>query len=538
VSDPKRPPAPRRPSGLELPFPGGLGWAPRAADPAPPAPAPIAPARTAREPASAPTPARPDERARPERAPAPEPPRPLTVAELDRRLKRVVEGATEEVNVEGEIAGLRVHSSGHAYFTLKDEAEEATIDCVMYRTAPVRSRKLLGDGARVVLVGRATVYVPRGRLQLVAELARPAGRGALLEALERLKEKLAGEGLFAVERKRPLPSDPRVVGVVTSGDGAAIHDIAKVAFRRGSARILLARAPVQGPAAAERMARAVALLARVPEVDVIVVGRGGGSAEDLAAFNDEALARVIAASPVPVVSAVGHEIDVTIADLVADARAATPSQAAELVIADAAARLDVLDHLEARLRRALAHGLRGHRAELAGLVAALGTPRPLLAESQQTLDEALARIRAAAVHVVAGRRTALQRLERRLAARHPRAVLAGARATLSPLGVRLAPAGRRRVDAARAALAGLTARLAASERERLDAAARALAARGPRARVRHRHRRERSRRARRGLGRPGRRAHGVRAPRHAARARARAARRGRGGGRRGRTSAR
>ena len=170
----------------------------------------------------------------------------LSVADLDRRLKRVVEGATESVRVAGEVSNLKKHASGHSYFTLKDEEEEASIDCVMYRTAPGRARQLLEDGARVVLRGRATVFVPRGRLQLIADDAQLEGRGALLEALERLKEKLGSEGLFDRERKRPLPRDAKVIGVVTSGDGAAIHDIIKVAFQRGSVRLVLARAPVQG----------------------------------------------------------------------------------------------------------------------------------------------------------------------------------------------------------------------------------------------------------------------------------------------------
>jgi exodeoxyribonuclease VII large subunit len=455
VSEPKRS-APRRPPPPELPFPGGLWGRPQ-----PPAVIEARPAAVVEAP-RAPVPAAPV-------APPEERPAPLSVAALDRKLKRLVEGATTDVEVEGEVSGLRMHSSGHAYFTLKDEAEDATIDCVMYRTAPPRSRKLLEDGARVVLVGRVTVWVPRGRLQLVAELARPAGRGALLEALERLKEKLAGEGLFAAERKRPLPDEPRVVGVVTSGDGAAIHDIRKVAFRRGGAHLLLARAPVQGAGAAERLARAVTSLGRVPEVDVIIVGRGGGSAEDLAAFNDEGLARAIAVSPVPVVSAVGHEIDVTIADLVADARAATPSQAAELVVPDRAARLAELQHLSKRLRRSVAQRLRAERSDIAALIAALGSPRPLLDERQQVLDELVTSLREAGRLALSERRDLVQRLERRLEARHPRAVVAEARATIAPRVVRLGAAERRRLEAARRALSPLDVRLATAAREALAA---------------------------------------------------------------------
>ncbi len=329
----------------------------------------------------------------------------------------------------------------------------------MYRTAPPRARKLLSEGARVVLVGRATVYAPKGRLQFTAEMARPAGRGALLEALERLKERLAAEGLFAAERKRPLPVEPRVIGVVTSGDGAVIHDIIKVAFRRGGVRILLARAPVQGPDAPQRMARALALLGRVPEVEVIILGRGGGSADDLAAFNDEALVRQVAASPVPVVSAVGHEVDTTLTDLAADARASTPSQAAELLVPDAQARAEAVAHLRARLERAIGRRLDRDRALAAKLTAKLGTASSLLGQRRQVLDDARASMAAAVRRRIAEQRAEGARLERRLLARHPTAVVAGARAALGPLQARLAAAMRRRAAALRGRLAAAAARL-------------------------------------------------------------------------------
>ncbi|WP_235880208.1 exodeoxyribonuclease VII large subunit [Polyangium aurulentum] len=406
-------------------------------------------------------------RLNPPPAPAPGPEAPadevpvLSVAELDRRLKRVVEGATQDVRVEGEIVGLKVHSSGHSYFTLKDGEEEASIDCVMYRAAPIRSRKVLAEGARVVVIGRATVYVPRGKLQLVAEQARPAGRGALLEALERLKQKLASEGLFAPERKQELPADPRVIGVVTSGDGAAIHDIVTVAYRRGSPRILLARAAVQGPGAAQSMVRALELLSRVPEVEVIILGRGGGSAEDLSAYNDEMLVRKVASMPVPVVSAVGHEIDVTLTDLAADARAATPSQAAEMLVPDQSARRQALAHLGTRLSRAMRQAVAERQAELGRLEVALGSPEGLIAERQQQIDEAEARMRVLLERALTRRKGDLGRLERRLAARHPSAVIATARGALGPLEVRLGAAAKRRVEAGRSTLGRHAARLGA-----------------------------------------------------------------------------
>lgn len=385
----------------------------------------------------------------------------LSVAELDRRLKRLLEGGANDLRVEGEISGLKVAASGHAYFTLKDEREEAAIECVMYRTAAPRALRLLKDGERVVLAGRASLYVPRGRLQFIADHAAPAGRGALLLALEQLKERLAGEGLFAPERKRALPRDPRVIGVVTSAEGAAIHDIITVAFRRGGVRILLSPAPVQGAGAAARIVRAIGLLEQVPEVEVIIVGRGGGSADDLSAFNDEAVVRRVAEAQVPVVSAVGHEIDVSLTDLAADARAATPSQAAEMLVPDAGARRRELALLLARVSRAMRHRLSSSQAELDRRSAALGSPERLLSEPQQELDELRLRLERAMERRVADESAELGRLGRRLAARHPRAVIAGARASLGPLTVRLGAAARLHLEELRASFAGDVARLSA-----------------------------------------------------------------------------
>lgn len=383
----------------------------------------------------------------------------LSVAELDQRLKRVVEGATQDVRVLGEVSGYRFHSSGHSYFTLKDEREDATMDCVMYRGAPDRARRLLADGARVVVIGRATVYAPRGKLQLVVNDVRQAGRGALLEALERLKQKLLGEGLFDPKRKRPLPADPQVIGVVTSGDGAAIHDIITVAYRRGSPRILLSRATVQGPGAAVSMVRALDVLSRVPEVEVIILGRGGGSADDLAAYNDEALVRKVASMRVPVVSAVGHEVDTTLTDLVADARASTPSQAAEMLVPDRVARRQELVQLFLRMRRAVRQDLQTKRLWLDKMERTIGSPEGLVAERQQRIDEAEMRMRHAMKTALAKRGAELGKLEKRLGERHPRAVIASAKATLGPLSVRLDAAQKRRMERVRTTLGKHVARL-------------------------------------------------------------------------------
>ncbi|NUP08020.1 MAG: exodeoxyribonuclease VII large subunit [Polyangiaceae bacterium] len=355
----------------------------------------------------------------------------LSVGQLARLLRLELERATATLVVEGEIAGLRQADSGHAYFTLRDEREEASIDCVMYRSASVRARRLVADGARLVLGGRVTFWAPRGRVQLVVETARLAGKGALLEALERRRAALAAEGLFSPDRKRPLPKDPRCVGIVTSGQGAALHDILKVAFQRGRVRFVVDTAPVQGSGAAEAMARALRRLCKHPDVEAIVLARGGGSSDDLMAFNEEVLVRAVAACRVPVVSAVGHEIDVTLSDLAADVRAATPSQAAELVVPDARARLQLLTQLKTRL-------LRGMRRDLD--------------ERQQRVDVTESELEAILRRAIATRRDRFTRLERRLAARHPTAVLSAARASFGPLEQRLVRAMHTTVASKRAAV--------------------------------------------------------------------------------------
>jgi exodeoxyribonuclease VII large subunit len=390
---------------------------------------------------------------------------PIGVGELDRRLRMLLERRTDGVWVHGEVSQVREVGSGHVYFVLCDEEEEAAIDCVLYRTAPVRSRRAIVSGARVVVQGRATVYAPRGRLQLTVDRAEPAGEGALLVALAALRKKLEAEGLFDAARKRPLPREPRTVGVVTSADGAAFHDVVKVAFRRAGVRIVLVRAAVQGARAPDAIARALALVGRHPGVDAVILTRGGGSVEDLSAFQDEAVVRAIAACAVPVVSAVGHEVDVTLSDLVADARAATPSQAAELLVPDDRARDAMLRQLRVRLARAARHEL-GRR--------------------QQDLDERATRARTAIDRSRHARWIAASTLERRLAARHPRAVLAASRARLDRLdrALRLAmpdhlASARRAVDARDAALEPAVRRALDRGREALGRAAPRLGALSP-----------------------------------------------------------
>lgn len=357
----------------------------------------------------------------------------------------------EDVWVEGEVSGARPASSGHVYFCMKDEKEDATIDVVLYRSqVSPRARALVKDGARVRVRGKPTYWSPRGKLQFVGDRVEPTGKGALLVALEQLKAKLQAEGLFAQEKKRPLPHDPCIVGVVTSANGAVIHDVCKVAFRRGGAHILLSPASVQGAGASESIRRALRALQKVEAVDVIIVGRGGGSQEDLLAFNDEAVVREVAACRVPVVSAVGHEVDVTLVDFAADARAATPSQAAEMVVPDGTARRRLLEERSGRLRRAMHARIAEDRVELGRLAQAFGDPRLLIASAQQLVDELVMRLDRILSKRLEREKEAASRLGARLGAAHPRERIARDHARALEMDTRLAAIGQalvqRRID--------------------------------------------------------------------------------------------
>jgi exodeoxyribonuclease VII large subunit len=293
---------------------------------------------------------------------APPPPvrRVITVAELTARIRTLLEERFFEIWVEGELSNCKVWNTGHMYFTLKDRA--AQIRGVMFRSSLARLRFKPQDGLRVVARGRLSVYDPKGEYQLVCEHLEPEGLGARQLAFDQLKERLAAQGLFDARRKRPLPALPRKIGVVTSLDGAAVRDIIKVLRRRyANAHIVIRPTRVQGQGAAIDVARGIGAIARVPGVDVVIVGRGGGSIEDLWAFNEEVVARAIAGCPVPTIAAVGHETDVTIADFVADVRAPTPSAAAEMVVAR---KDDFCAHIE-RLSQRLASAIaaRVHRLE-------------------------------------------------------------------------------------------------------------------------------------------------------------------------------
>lgn len=358
-------------------------------------------------------------------------------------LARAIQGALDATFfsvlwVEGEVSGLRWASSGHVYFTLKDGEDDAAVDVVMYRSAVTpKTKKLLVEGAKVKLKAKPTFWAPRGRLQLVADRVELSGRGALLEALEQLKAKLEQEGLFALEKKRALPREPRVIGVVSSASGAVIHDIRKVAFRRGGARILLSPCVVQGTLAPTSIVRAIKALCRVHEVDVIIVARGGGSADDLMCFNDEAVVRAVAACPVPIVSAVGHEVDVTLTDFAADARAATPSQAAEMIVADVSALAGALREHQYRLERAMRSRLSGLQASLLRAEKKMGDPRVTLGERQQRLDDLRERMSDLGRQRVRSSSVRLSKLQTRLHALHPKASIARSARTLDARAERL-----------------------------------------------------------------------------------------------------
>ncbi len=300
----------------------------------------------------------------------------LTVSELTKQIRSNLEGQFPSIWVEGEISNLRCPSSGHQYLTLKDQGSQ--IRAVLFRSQAQRLKFALQDGMEVLVFGRLTVYEPRGEYQLLVEKVEPKGIGGLQLAFKQLKAKLEAEGLFHESRKQPLPSFPERIGLVTSPVGAVIHDLLTIMHRRWPlAHILLAPVAVQGELAAGQIAAAVHMFNQTihssKKVDVLIVGRGGGSLEDLWAFNEEPVVRAFAASRIPIVSAVGHETDITLADLAADCRAPTPSAAAELVVPDYSIVQDMIRH----------HGVRLERS-LKGLVAVL-TVR--VQESRQRLPE-------------------------------------------------------------------------------------------------------------------------------------------------------
>jgi exodeoxyribonuclease VII large subunit len=380
----------------------------------------------------------------------------FSVSELAGAVKKTLEGAFGRVRVRGEITELKAYASGHQYFALKDEG--AKIRAIIWKTSAARIGLKPENGVEVIATGRLTSYPERSEYQLIVERLEYAGAGALLARIEALKVKLAAEGLFAPERRRPLPMLPRVIGLVTSPQGAVLQDIKTTIARRFPTRLLLWPVPVQGEGAAEKIAAAIAgfgTLPRdgIPRPDVLIVARGGGSLEDLMAFNDEVLVRAAAASSIPLISAVGHETDTTLIDFVSDRRAPTPTAAAEMAIP---ARLELLADLaqkSARLSGAIARSAGAARLLLDRAGGKLPDLPAILGAARQRLDDRGERLALALPNFLITRHRRLDGLANRLL--HPREILVRNRNELVLLQHQMATAwphllrtAQKRLDAA------------------------------------------------------------------------------------------
>jgi exodeoxyribonuclease VII large subunit len=384
----------------------------------------------------------------------------VTVSELTGSIRGLLESSFGDLWVEGEMSNCRLWNTGHLYFTLKDGG--AQIKAVMYRSAVRYLTFTAEDGLHVIARGRLGVYEPKGEYQLLCDHLQPRGVGERQLAIEQLKKKLQAEGLFDAARKRALPALPARIGIVTSLDGAALGDIIKVLTRRHpNVRLLVRPTRVQGDGAAAEIAEAVRAIGRVPGVDVVIVGRGGGSAEDLWPFNQEPVARAIVGCPVPVVAAVGHEVDITIADFVADVRAPTPSAAAEMVMAahdELGARLD---RQTRRLRAAVAAGLERRRTRLHVLASRRGLagfPARLAMRGRHTAD-LTHQLRGAMLATLTRREREFGTLRQRLEARDVGRRLDAVRGRLDAAGGRLHAAILRRRDRAAARIGVIAGRL-------------------------------------------------------------------------------
>jgi len=389
----------------------------------------------------------------------------FTVGELTGEIRQLLEKHIGVVWVSGEITNLRAQASGHIYFTLKDAF--AQLNCIVFRTDPVAQREMLQDGRKVVLKGQMTLYGARGQYQLQVQAVELQGVGALQERFERLKQKLAAEGLFAPERKRPLPRFPQRLGLVTSPTGAALRDVLHVIARRNPSLCLtLVSCPVQGHGAAAEIAAAIRLLNEWDEksaarLDAILVTRGGGSLEDLWAFNEEAVARAIFQSRLPVVSAVGHEIDFTISDFVADLRAATPSAAAEILTEAVFAAQRWIAQAGPALRERLSRRLAAERRHCQQLDARLQSqhPRRKLNDRLQRLDDLRASLLRCLRHDVARCRDRSSALGQRLSRLRPEKLIAARRAVLAQHQRALFEHLRHQAERSRRRLAALRDRL-------------------------------------------------------------------------------
>jgi exodeoxyribonuclease VII large subunit len=360
----------------------------------------------------------------------------FTVSELTGLLRSSIEEQFSDIWLEGELSNLRAPGSGHVYCTLKDKTSQ--IRAVLFRSSAVRLRFALQEGMHVIVRGRLTVYELRGEYQIVLDTVEPKGIGALQLALEQLKERLAAEGLFDQERKKSIPAFPRTVGVVTSLTGAAIRDILAVLRRRWpTLHILIAPVQVQGESAGRQITQALAALNDWGSVDVIIVGRGGGSLEDLWSFNEEIVVRAIAASHVPVVSAVGHEIDVTLADFVADLRAPTPSAAAEAVVPVLAEIVERLRELTVRTGQLMFRHCAFERQRLDAGIRGVTDVRFRLQEAAQRTDDMVDRLREMLQRLLTAGRERVHEVQRDLSGLNPILTIKQGLATVPQFSKRL-----------------------------------------------------------------------------------------------------
>jgi len=377
-----------------------------------------------------------------------------TVSRLNREVRHLLEQGFARIWLEGELSNVARPSSGHLYFSLKDT--DAQIRGAMFRTRNQGLRFQPEEGLQVLVRGRVSLYEPRGDYQLIVDHMEPAGDGALQRAFEELKRRLAAEGLFDAADKRPLPDLPRRIGVITSPTGAAIRDVLSVLHRRFPAiPVLVYPVPVQGRAAAADIAAAIDSAARRADCDVLILTRGGGSLEDLWPFNEEAVARAIQRCTIPLVSAVGHEVDVTIADFAADRRAATPSAAAELVTPDRQELLDRIRHLSIRLQQRLQQARADRRQQLNWLAGRLRAQHPgqVLRQQAQRLDDLERRARLSIAHTVSYLQSTLHALYASLQQHTPRERITRMEQHRRELARRLAAALRASLTARRQALA-------------------------------------------------------------------------------------
>lgn len=349
----------------------------------------------------------------------------LTVSELSRIIKGCLEEVLPDIWLQGEVSNCTYHSSGHIYFSLKDE--DAQIRCVLFRGNSYNIKFKIEDGMQLVAHGRISTYIKRGEYQIIVDMLEPAGKGALQLAFEQLKKKLEKEGLFNPERKKPIPVVPQKIGVVTSPTGAAIHDILTVINRRyANVHILIYPVRVQGEGAAGEIVNAIAYLnEHFPDIDVLLVGRGGGSLEDLWAFNEEITARAIAGSRIPVISCVGHEIDFTIADFVADLRAPTPSAAAELVVQNKA---ELKNRIQQYIKRIITHiqytiQSAENKLKLLTQSRSLRNPKEIMEERIQIIDDMKERLIEKITYVLEQSRNNTHHLQEKLHILSPLACL-------------------------------------------------------------------------------------------------------------------